>query len=289
MVFEPIVLFCQIDSLKSEQFINNLSIDPDSYSLVLSKIGSKWNNKVGGEYYINVLNNQKFKVGASIGGFVNIHDFNENQILSWQLWRGSLGISTFFELHNVNWLTKSGRFITELSWMHESQHATDVYGYTYQFTNIDPENFSNGSIRTFEYYKLKANYFCHLPNDKWQLILSLGYKYFPNPQGFNIQRILLNSSLLETGIERKVFKRGFLYSMFYYENIHNNFVAQEQNYKGNWNKEPFIYRIFENGIGYINCKDKMINMFFYYSKSNGRGLDFIEVSESTGLGLRIVL
>lgn len=289
MVFGPLILFSQVDSLKNEPFINNLSIDPDAYSLVLSRIGRKWNNKIGGEYRVEFLNIKKFYAGASFGGFINLHDFNKDHILSWQLWRGSLGISTFFEFHDVNWLTKSDRFITELSWIHESQHATDVNGYTQQFTYFNAQDFMNGSIRTFEYYKLKANYFCHSPNHKWQLDLSLGYKYFPTPKGFEIQRILFNSILFEVGIEKRIFKRGFLYSKFYYENIKNNFIAQEQNYKGNWNKEPFIYRIFENGIVYINYKDKMICMYVYYSKSNGRGLDFTEVTESIGLGLRVVL
>lgn len=266
----------------------NTSIDPDSYSIVLSEIGEKWNNKIGGEYDINIVKTQNFNFGSSIGGFINIHNFHEGQMLSWQLWRGSLGISTFFEFHNLNLSTKSKRFIAELSWIHESQHATDLNLYTQLFISL-PQLFDNSSIRSFEYFKLKTNYIAQSHNEKWQLILNLGYKYYPKPLGFNSQRILRNSFFLETSIERRIFKSGFIYSKFYYENIYNDFVAQNQNYKGDWNKEPFKYRIFENGIGYRDSKDKIINLFFYYSKSNGRGLDFIVFSESIGCGLRIVL
>lgn len=284
----PSVLFCQVDSLISEHYKKNISIDPDSYSIVLSDIGKKSNIKIGGEYDVNILENQIFNFRSSIGGFINIHNFNEGQILPWQLWRGSLGISTFFEFHNSHFSTKSKQFIIEFSWIHESQHATDLFLYTHDFISV-PGIFNNSSARSFEYFKLKTNCLAHFPNEKWQLVLNLGYKYYPKPFGKNSQRILRNSFLFETSIERSFFKRGFLYSKFYYENIYNDFIAKNQNYKGDWNKEPFRYRIFENGIGYRDSKDKIINLFFYYSKSNGRGLDFIVFSESIGCGVRIVL
>lgn len=281
-------MVCQVDSVISELYNKNISIDPDSYSIVLSDIGKKSNNKIGGEYDINILKIQNFNFRSSLGGFINIHNFNEGQKLSWQLWRGSFGISTFFEFHNSNLSTKSKQFIIEFSWIHESQHATDLNLYTHLFISV-PQIFNNSSARSFEYFKLKSNYIAHSSNEKWQLVLSLGYKYYPKPLVLNSQRILLNSFLFETSIERRILKRGFLYSKFYYENIYNDFIAKNQNYKGDWIKEPFIYRIFENGIGYRNSKDKIINLFFYYSKSNGRGLDFIVFSESIGCGLRIVL
>lgn len=284
----PKILFCQADSLLIEKQDKNISIDPDSYSIVLSEIGNKWNNKIGGEYDINILKAENFNIWSSLGGFINIHNFKKGQMLSWQLWRGSMGISTFFEYHNSKLSAHSTRFITELSWIHESQHATDLNLYTYIFISM-PQSFDNSSSRSFEYFKIKTNYITRFPNEKWQLFFNLGYKYYPKPFGLKSQRILLNSFLFETGIERNVFKGGFLYSNFYYENIYNDFIAKDQNYKGDWNKEPFIYRIFENGIGYRDSKDRIINMFFYFSKSNGRGLDFIALSESFGCGLRIVL
>jgi hypothetical protein len=281
-------VFCQADSLIYKPLNKNVSIDPDSYSIVLSRIGKKWNNKIGGEYDINILKIQNFTFRSSIGGFVNIHNFDEGQKLSWQLWRGSLGISTFYEFHNSNLSARSKQFIIELAWIHESQHATDLNLYTHFFIS-SPQYFNNSGARSFEYFKLKTSYMAHFPNEKWQLVLTLGYKYYPKPLGLNPQRILLNSFSYETSIERRIFKRFYLYSKFYNENIYNDFVAKDQNYKGNWSKEPFTYRIFENGIGNRNSKDKIFNVFFYYSKSNGRGLDFILVSESIGGGLRIVL
>ncbi len=116
----------------------------------------------------------------------------------------------------------------------------------------------------------------------------MGYKYYPKPLVLNPQRILLNSILFETGTEKRILNRGYIYSRFYFENIYNDFIAKTQNYKGDWNKEPFTYRIVENGIGFQNSRDKLITLFFYYSKSNGRGLDFILFSETIGGGLRIV-
>lgn len=284
----PFSLYCQNDILTNKSIIR-ANIDPDSYSIELSKMGGKWNNKIGGAYSVELLDNRKFNITTSLGGFVNIYDYSKNQSLSWQLWRGNLGLTALFEVKEINFILNSGRFITELSWIHESDHATDVKGFTYHFTNLSPQDFNNGGARSFEYYKINSKYLFNSRNNKWMFNIGIGYKYFSKPQLENTKQMLQNSFLFETGIKRNIFSRGYLYSDFYYENINNSFVADQQGYTGNWNQEPFIYRILETGIGYIDNKERILNLFIRYSKSNGRGLDFTESSEVYGLGLRIIL
>jgi len=288
MVLVPFLSYCQNEILTNRNIIR-ANIDPDSYSIELSKMGGKWNNKIGGAYSVELLDNRKINLATSLGAFVNLHDYSKNQSLSWQLWRGNLGLTALFEVKDINFIFNSGRLITKLSWIHESDHATDVVGYTNHFTNISSQDFNNGGARSFEYYKVSSKYFCNSRNNKWMFNIGIGYKYFSKPQLENTKQMLQNSFLFETGIKRNIFRRGYLYSEFYYENIKNSFVADQQGYTGSWNKEPFIYRILENGIGYVDNKERILNLFIRYSKSNGRGLDFIEVSEVYGLGLRIIL
>lgn len=288
MVLVPFLSYSQNDILTSKNIIR-ANIDPDSYSIELSKMGGKWNNKIGGSYSVELLDNRKFNLITSLGGFVNLYDYSKNQSLSWQLWRGSLGLIALFEVKDINSIFNSGRLITELSWIHESDHATDVVGYTSHFTNMSLQEFNNAGARSFEYYKVSSKYLCNSINNKWLFSIGIGYKYFSKPQLENTEQMLQNSFLFETGIKRTISRRRYLYSELYYENIKNSFVADQHGYIGDWNKKPFIYRVLENGIGYIDSKERILNLFIRYSKSNGRGLDFIESSEVYGLGLRIIL
>ena len=291
------ILFCflqghaysQKDSTWRGQTLARKTIDPDSYSIVLGAFDGRWNNKVGGEYDINLLNRNKVAVWASLGGFINMHDFFREQSLSWQLWRGNLGINGHIQLQDPQVLGKNGRFIGIVSWVHESQHATDVYTYTNYFTNIPIEQFDNGGIRSFEYYKFKGAYIWEPENRAWLLSASGAYKHFPTPKLKNTEQMLLSAWLFELGVEKSIYKGSYLYANYYREVMQNAFVASERDFKGSWNRQPFNFNIFEGGIGYLNAKGKLLNLYISYSDSNGRGLDFPEVSQRYGVGMRITL
>lgn len=283
----PAVALCK-DTLQQAPFFTHRHIDPDANAVLLGFEGDKWNNKAGGTYEIKLMSNNQINIWATPGGFVNIHNIHSNQFMSWQLWRGNFGVSGFLEVHDVKWLLPSSRLIWELAWNHESQHATDIKSYVYKYTYMHPLTFDNGAVRSFEYFKIKANYLWHLSDDKLLLCLGGGYKYFPPPL-LRTQRVLLNAAILEISMERKLFKNFFAYNKFYYETIRNDFVAQEMDYQGNWDKEPFRYRIVEAGIGHISNKHKITHLYLNYSHSNGRGLDFVEVFKSFGFGARFIL
>lgn len=283
----PIILFCQKDSTTSNFNASSISINPDSYTIVVSKIGNKWDNKLGGKYDLDIFNGNKCDITVSIGGFINLHNFSNNQAFSWQLWRGNLGVATSFKFHNVKWLFKSSILSAELSAKHESQHATDVFEYVKKYMSIQPQNFKNGSLRSFEYLQLKTDYMYPFCKNKCKFGLNIGYKYFPKPLLANAPHLLRNSFFLETGIEWKVYNSGFIYAKFYFEQMKNNFVASEESFNSKWEKAPFTYSIAETGIVYTNKKQKLIGVFFSYSNSNGRGLDFIDITSQYSFGLRM--
>lgn len=277
----PLATFSQ----KNSNFSKPISINPDSYTLALSKVGQKWDNKVGGLYDQEIINAPKYDLNVSIGAFINIHDFSEKQLFSWQLWRGNIGLATSIQIHDINWLNKRSSLSVEIAAKHESQHATDVTRYINTYMYIHPQDF--GNARSFEYLQLTTEYRSSSKSNKSFMTVLCGYKYFSKPAIIGSYRILRNAFFLESGIEWKFKNNGYFYSKLYVEIMQNNFISERENYQGNWNKEPFVYRILESGVYYKNKNEKLIGLFFNYSNSNGRGYDFTDTNKQFGFGLRI--
>ena len=103
------------------------------------------------------------------------------------------------------------------------------------------------------------------------------------------QRLLLNSYIVEAGIEKAIFKGGFIYTKVYFEHINNDYVNTDYGFRDAWNKEPFVYRLFELGFAYVNKRDKVFNGFIGYSNSNGRGFYFFDTHQTYTYGMRIIL
>jgi len=258
----------------------------------MSRWGSKWSNMVGTTVGLVNYENSKMRISFSLSGFISVHDYSKYQFMSWQLWRGNLGSSIFFDSRKLDKkLSRNGRLITELGWYHESQHATDVLGYVYTFMNpvyANPFSFSNADIRSFEYFVTGLCYDWSGPGKKWRLFLNPRYRYFPSSLLLN-ERQLTNAFSVEGGIHRRLNKVLTTYIQGFYEKIHNSFVAKKKYYKGNWDKEPFIYQNLELGVTYQNEDKKQLNLFVNYSRSNGRGLDFTALYREYGIGFRIVM
>jgi hypothetical protein len=269
-----------------------VSINPDFYCLRMSRWGSKWNNLAGSTIGLVTYENKKIRASLSLSGFVSVHDFSKYQFMSWQLWRGNLGSSIFFNLPGLDKLLgKNGKIIGELGWYHESQHATDVFNYVYIFMDpvyMGPYGFNNADIRSFEYFVAGLCYDWQVPGKKWRLFLNPRYRHFPTSLLRN-ERILINAFSAEAGIHYKLNKSFTTYVQGFFEQINNAFVAKAKHYKSSWNKEPFIYQNLELGLTYQNTEKKQFNFFLNYSNSNGRGLDFTMLYREFGAGFRIVL
>jgi hypothetical protein len=295
--------FSQSDSIKINKlkFISGsnearlnlpLSINPDFYCLKIARWGAKWSNSIGNTIGLINYEGKKIKITLSISGFIELHDFDKYQFMSWQLWRGNLGSSVFFNLpYFDNFLNKKGRLVIETGWYHESQHVTDLTAYAIHFLDLNsfnPYSFPNADIRSFEYYVIGFCYDWQTENKQWRLFFNPRYRQFPNTLLRN-ERILINAYSAEFGIHRKLSHYANLYAQGFYEKINNSFEAKKNNYVGNWNKEPFVYQNIEIGLIFQNKEKRQFNLFLNYSRSNGRGLDFINVYIEYGLGFRIVL
>ena len=266
-----------------------LTIDPDAFSNILGKVGETWNNKVGGSYSLILRRGNTLNIGARIGGFVNINNFDRGGFFSWQLWRGSPGLYAFFELRDTKWLSKGKRLWIEIGYSHESQHITDLTGYQFVFIDRQAQNLRINPVRSFEYFKTKVSYSSSSNNDRWQLTPTLGYKLFPNPLQSFVERDLTHAVFAEIAVNYKIKRTIFLYGNAYYEAIYNRFSSEENYFKESWEGQAFQYRMAEIGLSFINSKDQFISLFLSYTKSNGRGMDFLKQYEEIGWGMRVVL
>lgn len=265
------------------------SIDPDAYAFSIKQIEGRWKSKVGGEYFVSLYKGNKMEIKSSIGAFINIENFVRGQAFSWQIWRGNLGGSLYFNLVNQSWLPRNSRLDFKLSYVHESQHATDTRSFAIRYLTTDNQNFDNGGIRSFEYVNVSARYVHGLFEGKLAIPIKLGYKHFPTPSLQNTRKLLDNAHYVEIGIQYLVFKNISAYSQFYYERMNNRFDYEVWGYRKDLNGADLVYRLWENGLVFTKNNKQTLGIFLYYTHSNGRSLDFVDETKAAGGGLRFFL
>ena len=81
----------------------------------------------------------------------------------------------------------------------------------------------------------------------------------------------------------------FLYTSVYIENMSNSYDNEKWGYLKDLAGEDLKYRIIEMGIVFKNKKEQTLGAYFYYTNSNGRGLDFVDNIDSFGVGTRFLL
>lgn len=263
------------------------SINPDFHTFKMTRSGGKWRNMVGHNFGLVALEWPGLAVTAGPAGFVELHDFDKHQFMSWQLWRGNVGFNTYWDLKKLNQsLGKDSRLLFSLGWFHESQHAADVPNYVTRLTNLTVFTFENGAMRSFEFYEAQV-YFMQ-QSGPLQLLLNAGGRYYPKPL-LSTSRWHLESSFFgEIGLSGKVHQFVSLYANGYLEQVNNNFHSNEHGYILEWSAEPFLYRKMEVGIDLHNDQKQRFQFFGTYNYSNGRGLDFVRVYQEYGAGIRLI-
>ena len=87
----------------------------------------------------------------------------------------------------------------------------------------------------------------------------------------------------------KIKQNLFLYTSAYLENISNSYDYEKWGYLKDLEGEDFRYRILETGIIFKTEKEQTLGAYFYYTNSNGRGLDFVDTIDGYGAGFRFFL
>lgn len=266
-----------------------LSIHPDFQCIKISKDAGNWKNMAGQTFGLVRLKTATTEISSAASGYVELHDMSP-QFMSWQLWRGNLGIIIYLEDQRVNRLLfPRSRLIIQLGWHHESQHASDLKTYVREYTVLQySADFNNASARSFEFLHAQAHYIFNTRSGRWVFVLRPGYRYYPQPLLSQATRNLQSAYSLELGIHRKIQHSMGIYIHGCYESIQNGFRNAGYPYKYNWDGEPLIYRQLEAGLTLVHGK-RECSIFTRYNHSNGRGLDFLRTFEQVGCGLRFVL
>lgn len=293
------MLFAQTSSANYEKSIKFLpqvsprqlfpiSINPDNYTIRLSINGGKWRNRVGIQPGILGFQSGGFSGAIAIEGFVELHDFQEQQLLSWQLWRGNIGLNSFWMWEKLNaavggkWRQK---WLFELGWDHESQHVTDVDNFFRVFQTEDVNELLNPTLRSFEYIKAKTHLQLFSPDSLWSFYGLVGFRYFFTPVHDDVNRENKVSVETEIGVHRHISPLINLYFHYFYEHISH----QQSIISGQLNPFPLRYRIWETGFSLRNRHYRELNIFFSHSNSNGRGIDYFKTYSDFGVGLRLRL
>ncbi len=263
-----------------------VSIHPDNYNVRLSRTGNKWRNMIGVQAPILAVNQKQISASFAVEGFIELHDFQEDQLLSWQMWRGNIGLNSFWEWAPLNAATPNRwqrSFLLEFGWDHESQHVTDTENFFREFQNEEVSELMNPTLRSFEYIKWKLHTCFQSPNSNWSFYGVIGTRIFFNPIHDDILRENKVSTSLEIGIHRHLTSMINIYSHYFYE-----YISHDQNTLSNLlTRFPLQYRIWEGGIGIRNDQHRLLSIFFTYSDSNGRGIDYVRTYQEFGWGLRI--
>jgi len=281
--------FCQVQESKNNKLFKYSGIDPDSYSIVLSRNDRFWNNKVGGEYTVTFSRSDKLTIRSSAGGFVNLHDFTRKQAFSWQMWRGNMGITTFLELKELSWMSQGDELIFELGLAHESHHITDQLGYERSFLKDAKRIKFYHQTNSFEYLKTSFRFIHPSSNLRYVWMGRVGLKYFPKPFLWGVNRQLLNSYFFEFMGSFKFYRSVSWFTSLYYELINNDYNLDDGIYYSSMNDEALNFLIIESGLSHINEKNQTFTVFLNYINSDGRGIDFNRYYKGFGWGIRIKL
>lgn len=260
--------------------------NPDYPCFGFSYVGYKMHGIFGSAIPIYGDYSDDLRMTLSILPFVELHNFGKFEPVPWQMWRGSFGINSSWELPKLNNSRQIFKKITgEFGIIHESDHFTAL-NYVETYTTLKKiDDFDNANFSSFEYINMKIYGFAGFLPESTQLTLSLGSKLFLR----STERKLLFAYNFECIFKEKISKDLFYYISLFYENINNNFVSSDSKFQIIRNKEPLTYFTVHFGIEILSLKGADFQIFAVTSASNGRGLDFPDYGYDIGFGIRIIM
>ena len=273
-----------------------ISIHPDFPGARFGKSATFWNNRIGLGLSFLTYKSSRFNLGFTLESFVNLHDLEPGQLISWQLWRAHVGGYFYLEAPQL-FPSKYGRLVFKTGYGHESQHATDQFSYVANFMTIPPEAFNNATARSFEYFPFQLNYTWTDRKGDWLFLFAPEYKLYPRSgSGFkwvDTAWDITGSTALEIGVHRRIAgnkeTKLFAFVHGFVESIGNDFVSSQNGYWGNRNGEPLTYRSMEMGLLIKHREGTRMSFFVELTDSDGRGLDFPIRHRGIGLGFKIFL
>ena len=206
--------------------------------------------------------------------FVELHNFQTGEAVPWQLWRAQFSLGA---------LLGRGPLSLELSYVHESDHATDVAFIT-KHSNLKPEFFDNRSLRSFEYFKVAPAFTSQSSWLLWQ-IRPVG-RIYTIPLNSSASRNLKWALGSEARAGYKVNNGFVLWLGGYYELIQTDYISKQNDYATPLPGDLWYRTVFLAASWQSNSR---IELSLGYTDSNGRGLDFLQRYRGLQIKLSLVL
>lgn len=289
-----------------------ISISPDNYTMELNRFKNYTNAKTGGELGLSKFSSKIVNIGLTAGGFLEIRDFSPDKILNFGLWRGQLEVVSHWQFEFLQKALKDHQnLVFSIGWGHESQHIEENNYYREVFEeSLSPSalasNINNplsginnpGPFilstkgRGFDYYTLSLNY-TSSSNQNYNFDFKGRYRQFY--EGYyqhNSNPLLKHGFSLESGMtgtlsnEFKTYFKGFFEWIQHNLNYLNLRYFREK-FRNNLNDRALTYYKGELGIFWNKKKPPVLNLYCYYTYSNGRQMDFPRIYEGMAWGFRV--
>lgn len=234
----------------------------------------------------------KYLLGNTVSGFMELSNFTTGEPVPWQLWRANMGLGILYAYYPSNISALTTLWI-ETGYNHGSDHITDLDSYSYEFlnyySNIDMYYlFDHANISSFEYINLSIGFKFNF-RDKLLYNIITSMRYYTPPINPGSQRNLKTSWHLGMTAEKLINSHVSIYSGFYIETIIHDF-----DYQANWYLVPedegnLNLLQLEAGVRIQGNQGRSIIPFFQFRSGNGKGLNFPKKYQGVGGGFKILL
>lgn len=272
--------------------------DPDQAALRYGLYGLRWKAMAGDGVVIVAGVSDTLRLGFALHGFIELVNFEQGYPVPWESYRANVGAELLAESPRLSRaiLPRGGRLQLSLGWFHESDHAANVSGYVTEYLRPNPffyesagSYFNNGDFSSYEYVKLRAVYRQRLWGGRLMAMSALGTRLFPKAIDPRSIRAMHAAVLAEGRVTARVTEGVRPFVSTYFELVQNDFSARANGFAFGAERQPLRYAIVNLGVDLVSKNGAIASVFFTYSRSHGRGVDFPRFfGPEAGVGLALL-
>lgn len=264
------------------------TLDPDEPTLRFASLGGRKEATAGGQFIVAGRRSSALDVSINLSGFIALINFDDQQAMPWQSFRGYMGINTIWRSRwlDERLLPRGGELFLELGFYHESDHAVSLDSFSYHYLRNPMAPFDNGNFSSFEFFKLRLRHQHRFLSGRIVWTNALGVRAFTpsiNPWAHRDLRYAVSA---ETRCSVGLVRRLHAFFGLFYESLANDFVSRDHNFQYDLDGTSLRYLLMEWGFALRSRGGQSLLLSLTFSRSNGRGLDFAEMRTEWGWSLR---
>lgn len=264
------------------------TLDPDEPTLRFASLGGRKEAMAGGQFIVAGRRNSALDVSINLSGFIALINFDDQQAMPWQSFRGYLGVNTIWRSRwlDERLLPHGGELYFELGFYHESDHAVSFDDFSYHFLRNPFAPFDNGNFSSFEFVKLRLRHQHRFLSGRLVWTNALGIRAFTPSFNPGDQRELRYAVSAETRCSVGLVRHLHAFFGLFYESLANDFVSRDNNFRFDLDGTPLRYLFMEWGIALRSRGGQSLLLSLTFSRSHGRGIDFADMRTEWGWSLR---